>query len=146
MTTVDLDSIPSGARIIVCGGRHYGMFLLSYNTSADMEADRPRVMRERERLTEVLGRISPDRIACGGAPGADRLAVAWAREHDVEYKIYLAKWKGPSDKSAGPIRNRFMFKDWKPEGIVAFPGGTGTRDMCSVGKRGGVWVARIDWE
>ena len=33
-------------------------------------------------------------------------------------------------KAAGPERNRRMLDTFKPDGVIAFPGGRGTADCC----------------
>ncbi len=97
-------------KILVCGGRDY--------------ADRERVYdaldaaHRRNRITELIH---------GAAPGADILAGEWAEERKVACKPFPADWR-KHGKSAGPRRNQQML-EYGPEGVIALPGGSGTRDM-----------------
>jgi hypothetical protein len=99
-------------RILVCGGR-------SYNNA--------------ERVNSALDAINDadgiDVIIHGGCSGADELARRWAASRKVECIAYPADWN-QYGRAAGPIRNRSMITDGKPDIVVAFPGGRGTRDMC----------------
>jgi predicted Rossmann-fold nucleotide-binding protein len=107
-------------RVIVCGGRKY--------------ADRARLFAEMDRLAEVHG---PLIVIQGGATGADALAREWARQRRAEIVTMPAEWEkhGPS---AGPIRNQRMVDFCHPDGVVAFPGGRGTRDMLRRAQRAGL--------
>lgn len=109
-------------RIIVCGGRDY---------------------QDRRHVFKVLDHIHTLRsiaeVIQGECPtGADR----WAREWAVGYGIPLtrcrAEWE-KHGKRAGPLRNRHMLT-LKPDGVVAFPGGRGTDDMCKAAAEAGVPV------
>jgi hypothetical protein len=96
-------------RIVVTGGRDY----------ADSEFIDVA-------LTELHIRSGIEELAHGAASGADYLCGLWARENAVPVKPYPANW-GRYGNSAGPIRNGFMLDDFKPDAVVAFPGGRGTR-------------------
>lgn len=69
----------------------------------------------------------------GGAAGADLLADKWAVHNDVRRRQFKPDWDayGPA---AGPIRNRQMLEEGRPDLVIAFPGGKGTRDC--------VWQAK----
>lgn len=99
-------------RVLVCGGRQY--------------ADARRLRVELDRIHE---RYNVTLLINGAAPGADLLAEDWARWREIEYVGVPAKWLTHGPKTAGPIRNSYMLKTWKPELGVVFPGGTGTADM-----------------
>jgi hypothetical protein len=73
----------------------------------------------------------------GGASGADYLAYQWAIDNRVDVKCYEADWKTHS-KAAGPIRNKYMLVDSKPDMVIAFPGGKGTANMVKLAKDNGV--------
>lgn len=123
----ELSLVPRGARIIVCGGRDY---------------------KNWQRVYEVLDMIKPIEIAEGGASGADSFARDWAIVNKVGRRCFYANWRPYRDqrrvdRSAGPKRNRFMFAEFNPDGTVAFPGKTGTADMCKVTDDGGAWFVRI---
>lgn len=133
--------------IIVCGGRSYG------RVSSDVpDDDRPRFAAqaadERARLYRVLEhapeRLGMTRLACGDQTGADFLAVEWAKEAQVPFKIYPADWDQHGLK-AGPIRNRQMLEQELPAAVIGFPGSKGTRNMCDIAERAGVRVIKVDW-
>ena len=79
----------------------------------------------------------------GGAPGADRAAREWAQEHQVKAVTVPALWD-LHGKAAGPIRNQRMVDDFKPDLVVAFPGGTGTADMVQRARKAGLAVEMIE--
>lgn len=67
-------------------------------------------------------------IINGGATGADELSSYWAIKNNVEYVECHADWN-KYGRSAGPIRNQEMLDNYKPNIVVGFHGGVGTRDM-----------------
>jgi len=83
---------------------------------------------------------SPTVIIHGACEGADMVADKVARELGLTVLDYPADWEAArrrgNMKSAGPIRNRFMFKDAKPtQGIAFHPNiltSRGTKDMVLV--------------
>jgi YspA, cpYpsA-related SLOG family len=98
-------------KVLVCGGRDY---------------------TDGARVHELLSKLHDEqRITCivtGAARGADELAQAWAVANRVSVARYPANWK-EHGKSAGPRRNKIMLETEKPQMVVAFPGGKGTKDM-----------------
>jgi hypothetical protein len=137
-----LESAPKGKRLIVCGGRTYGWPLKGYLSESDKKHDAIRIERERKQLFEVLDLLAPIEIAEGEAPGADSLAREWAEARKIPFQRFRALWE-TEGKLAGPKRNRRMFESFEPDGVVAFLGGNGTRDMENVGIDGGVWLVRV---
>ena len=121
MPVITLDEAPPGARVIVCGGTGYF---------------------DRDRMFEVLDLLRPSEIANGAAPGADSLSTDWAVSRGVPFRLYRAHWKW-GGRATGAFRNQHMFNSFRPDGIVAAPGGRGTRNMEIIGLEGGVWVARF---
>lgn len=110
-------------RILVCGGRDY---------------------RDSGRVYAALDLLHARRgITCiieGGAPGADKLAAHWAKRRGIECQTFVPEWRrGPK---AGPERNRRMLGEGRPDGVVAFPGGPGTADMCRAAMDRGLAVWR----
>lgn len=92
-------------------------------------------------------------IACivhGAAPGADLLAEDWAKQHEVAYRGYPARWRREG-KKAGPLRNeRMLAREHRPEGSrypialwLAFPGGAGTADMVRRCRAEGILVIEV---
>lgn len=112
-------------RVIVCGGRKYNNAI---------------------RLYGVLGRLHRERgvdvVIQGGAPGADELAAKWASANGVNTVTYSAEWD-KYGRAAGPKRNQAMIEREHPDGVVAFPGGSGTADMIRRAEAAGVPVWRI---
>lgn len=108
-------------RIVVTGGRLY----------ADAQA-----------LFLVLDLLKPDRVAQGGAPGADSLALEWCAVRRVECISYPADWLTHGN-AAGPIRNREMLTEERPDAVVAFPGNVGTRDCKQQARAMGLVVLEV---
>jgi hypothetical protein len=75
----------------------------------------------------------------GNAKGADTLAKRWAVAHSVWHLPFEPDWQTHGDL-AGPIRNRRMLDEGKPDLVLAFPGGRGTRNMVVQAKLAGVPV------
>lgn len=76
----------------------------------------------------------------GCARGADTFAENWAIEKEGCTAFGVpADWKKHGNR-AGPIRNRQMLDLGKPDLVVAFEGGAGTRDMTSAATAAGVKV------
>jgi predicted Rossmann fold nucleotide-binding protein DprA/Smf involved in DNA uptake len=100
--------------VLVCGGREYSNY---------------------ERLSDVLEEVAGwsangITIVEGGARGADALAKRWALENGATHVQVPANWKAYG-RAAGPIRNKKMLEEWKPDQGVVFPGGAGTLDMLT---------------
>lgn len=112
-------------RALVCGGRAY--FVGS-------------------RVFEVLDaghrKLTFSLIIQGGAPGADRLALEWARLRCVPCDTYSADWD-LHGKKAGPLRNKKMLEEGKPDIVIAFPGGAGTANMVRQAREAGVRVVEV---
>lgn len=120
-----LHDISRALRIVVTGGRDY----------ADVE-----------RVALALGflhaRYVVQRVAHGGATGADEHAKVWARVARINEVVeYPADWKRLG-RRAGPARNRLMLDEERPDLVVAFPGGRGTADCCAAARERGIRV----WE
>lgn len=94
-------------KVLVCGGRDF----------LDWPA-----------LFNVLDQLPITRVIEGGATGADTGAAMWAFCRGIPYEEYPADW-GRYGLKAGPRRNQRMLTFGRPELVVAFPGGPGTRDM-----------------
>lgn len=112
-------------RLLVCGGRNF--------KDEDSLA---------EELTWLLGDHEIDAIIHGGARGADKLAGAFARACNIREIVYPAAWEAHG-MSAGPIRNRQMLVEGKPDMVLAFPGGRGTADMIKQARAAGIEVREV---
>lgn len=113
-------------RVLVCGGRDY--------------SDRLNVFAALDRIWQKAPMDSMVVIQ-GGAKGADEIARAWCLERQVEYINVPANWKVFGLK-AGPLRNQKMVSKYRPELVLAFPGGKGTADMTKRAEEAGIPIAR----
>lgn len=113
-------------KILVCGGRAFS------NRAALFKA-----------LAAVHARKGITCVIHGAAPGADSLAGEWASRNGIPQQVFRADWK-LYGKSAGPIRNRQMLCDGKPDGVVAFPGGRGTANMVKQATEAGLKVWEVN--
>lgn len=142
----------TGLSVIVTGGRHYGMavdrdglWVYGYRPSDDFlhrgvePVELARAQAEVAWLDETLDALDMLCMAQGGATGADALARRWARWRGVWCVPYEADWNRYG-KAAGPIRNERMLADFRPDLVVAFPGGRGTAHMVDIASRAGVRV------
>lgn len=113
-----------GKRILVCGDRNW----TDYNL-----------------VERILIWHMPLVIIEGGAKGADTCAREVAMSHNIPYEEYRARWE-EYGKSAGPIRNRQMIKEGKPDVVFAFhdnlDASKGTKDMIKAARKAGlsVWI------
>ena len=113
-------------RVLVCGGRDF--------------EDKEFLF---DRLDILDGKLDGiDVVINGGAKGADTLAAKWAKSRGIDVKTFEANWK-TYGRSAGSIRNGQMLTEGKPDLVVAFKGGKGTRDMIKRAKKKGVTVMEI---
>lgn len=110
-------------RLLVCGGRDYLDWVF---------------------LCETLNRYKDqvEVVIHGGARGADSMAGAWAENNKIPQLCYLADWKTHGLK-AGPIRNKQMLDEGKPDLVLAFPGGSGTNNMVAQARKAGVRVVNV---
>lgn len=107
--------------VLVCGGRDY---------------------KDEEYVFRVLNAFTnPTLIVHGGCSGADLLADKWAKEKNVPVKEY--PYIRELGKAGGPVRNQQMLDEEKPDLVVAFPGGNGTRDMINKARKAGVKVVEV---
>lgn len=112
------------SRILVCGGRDYD----DYHRMAEVFVDH----------------VYPgDVIIHGDARGADRLSERVAQPDWVTFERYPADWE-KYGKAAGPIRNQQMLDEGRPDYVLAFPGGKGTRDMVERAKKAGIKVVEVE--
>lgn len=97
--------------VLVCGGRNYRNNAVVWG-----------------KMNMLLASRGISLVVTGGASGADMLAEKWAVANDIRYVVFKPDWEsyGPA---AGPIRNKRMLDECKPDLVIAFPGGKGTADM-----------------
>jgi hypothetical protein len=112
---------PDALVVIVCGGRDYDDSERVYAALDRAHAKRP-----------------IDMVLHGAARGADTLAGEWAKSRGIHVLPFPADWK-LYGKRAGPARNAKMVRE-RPNGCIAFPGGTGTADCIQRCKEAGIPV------
>jgi hypothetical protein len=109
-------------KVLVCGGRDFNDALT---------------------LGSWLGGIHKkqgiDLLIEGGARGADYMARKFAEWQGIPVKTFTADWERHG-KAAGPIRNKQMLDEGKPDLVVAFEGGRGTANMVQQARAAGVKV------
>ncbi len=112
-------------RVLVCGGRDF--------------SDWAHFNKVMDRLLSEFG--DEVTIVHGAAKGADLMAEQWAKNHEIEYMGFPAKWKQRGLK-AGYERNARMLKEGRPDLCIAFKGGKGTTMMVKLCRNAGipVWV------
>lgn len=109
-------------RVLICGGR-------DFDRVGDAHA-----------YLNALAALRPFSVVIeGGARGADSIAKGWAITHGIPVEEYPADWI-KHGRAAGPIRNKQMLDEGKPDYVIAFPGGVGTANMVALAKRAGVKV------
>lgn len=124
-------------RLLVCGGRDYGS-----GRDGDKEAAFLRAF-----LESLHANAPVDLLIHGGQTGADSLAGWWAERRGIEtlaFPVPQAEWDRLGG-AAGPIRNRRMIVEGRPDLVLAFPGDRGTRDMVRQARRAGIPVRFAGW-
>ena len=112
-------------KVLVCGGRDFTNQEMLFGALDKLDAD--------ERIGDVIH---------GAARGADMLAHEWAHQRQRRMWPYTADWKRDG-RAAGPIRNKRMLDEGKPDLVVAFPGGRGTANMVDQARKAGVRVIEV---
>lgn len=111
-------------RVLVCGSRNWDRPWLVYAVLDGLEMNH-----------------GPLCIIEGEARGADLMGRAWAEDRSRPFEPFPADWER-NGRAAGPIRNRKMLAEGKPDLVVAFsddlPNSKGTRDMVTIARAAGV--------
>jgi hypothetical protein len=113
------------SRVLVCGGRDYADHARIYAVLSHYHAGNPFAV-----------------VIHGAARGADPIAGEWAEWAGVPVERYPADWT-IFGRAAGSMRNAQMLSQGRPNVVIAFPGGTGTADMCRQARRALVPVLDI---
>lgn len=121
--------------LLVCGGRDFTDVPLLWRRLDELRAETPE-----PGIRLVIDGASDD--VTGPYVGADYWAHQWALARNIPTIRQHAKWK-EQGRAAGPIRNGEMIERNKPDMIVAFPGGRGTRNMIEQAERAGLLVQQI---
>jgi hypothetical protein len=76
----------------------------------------------------------PTFVISGGAYGIDRLAIAWAKQHKIDWVEVKADWARYGSLAAGPVRNRKMAEEYSPDALICVWDGvsSGSIDMLTV--------------
>jgi len=113
-------------RILVCGDRNFTDYELLCDVLQDYNSDKTVIIE-------------------GGASGADSLARQWAIERYIDFKEYPADWE-KYGKAAGPIRNKQMLDEGKPELVITFlaKDSKGTKNMIEQATKANVPVKMIN--
>lgn len=117
-------------KIIVTGGRH--------------SKERELVWTFLDNLYHRINEDGPPEeltVVQGGATGVDRHAREWCASRGVAYVNY--PYPSELGRSGGPIRNRRMAEEQRPDMVVAFPGGAGTASMVSIARELGIRVIEV---
>lgn len=147
-------------RILVCGGRDFGVI---DRYQQHHEPDHPAVRKAEKEYQFVMSTLTalaekhsihykPDDnwlpydivIISGMSTGADSIAVDWAACNWCKVDEYPADWD-KHGRAAGPIRNKKMLLEGRPDLVVAFPGGRGTANMIKLAKEVGVEVLEVTY-
>lgn len=109
-------------RVLVCGDRHW----------CDGHA-----------IMEEIRRFNPTVLIHGDARGADTLASEAALALEIPIEAYPAQWE-KYGRAAGPIRNKQMLDEGKPDLVLAFHAdlekSRGTKNMVNQARKAGIPV------
>ena len=119
-------------RVLVCGGRDFGR-------NPDGSDNDIEIYFLCDTLEDIRMKHPDMLIIQGEARGADSLARKWAEIVQVPVLSFRADWVRYG-RSAGPVRNLQMIQEGKPDLVVAFRGGAGTRDMIRQAMQHGIEV------
>lgn len=116
-------------RVLVCGGRKNNDYVSLYHALDEIDV-------ERGPITAIIA---------GGAKGIDTWAESWAwmNRERLEYLKFPALWKIHGSKAAGPIRNKQMIEEGKPDLIVAAKGHAGTANMVKQALAAGIEIIYV---
>lgn len=96
-----------------------------------------------ESIKEAIVRLNPSVVIHGNARGADSLAGEAANSLGITVEVYPAQWE-TYGRAAGPIRNRQMLVDGKPDKVLAFHDdiekSKGTKNMVKQAEKAGIDV------
>jgi hypothetical protein len=114
-------------KLLICGSRDYDDYEFM-----------------RAILNDLRRRFPIESVIHGGAKGADTLGGVWAESVLLPVVVYRADWQthGPS---AGPIRNKRMLDEGKPDIVVAIINkpldqSRGTKNMVTISQNAGLQV------
>lgn len=94
-------------------------------------------------LAPYIAKQEPITIVNGDATGIDYIATKYAKKHNFQVALYPAQWNpnvprySLENRSQGPIRNKKMVDETKPDIIVSFPRhkSSGTKNCVEYAKK-----------
>ena len=100
--------------------------------------------RDYTAIKQYVSSLPPNTVIIeGDARGADQLAGLAAKEQGLPTEIYPAQW-AIYGRAAGPIRNKQMLDEGKPDLVVYFhldlDSSKGTKDMVTRATKAGIPV------
>lgn len=122
-------------RILVCGSR-------DFNKGAYTEEQVFDKLDELRRTYLVHSNIT---VVNGWADGVDYAAAQWAESRKLPFLSVPAQWD-MYGKIAGFYRNELMIALGKPDIVVVFPGGNGTKDMKRRAEEHRIEIIEIEFE
>lgn len=125
-------------KVLICGGRNFDNYQLVKKTINKICYDRMWLLPNRYQNNSYDPYVE---IISGMARGADSLGVRYAIENKLPLHEFHADWDKYGSK-AGPIRNRQMLDEGKPDLVIAFPSrdSRGTYHMIDIARKAGVEV------
>jgi hypothetical protein len=119
-------------RVLVCGGRYFQNVVRLW-----------RVLDTFHAKHTIVGVIEGGSDAVAGEYyGADYWARMWAKAHGIPSTTEFADWD-QFGRWAGAKRNKEMIDKYKPEAVIAFPGGAGTANMIEQARAAGIDVHEV---
>lgn len=122
-------------RLLVCGGRDYTDYDCVYDAIDRWWADH-------HLMIDLMSKGKPE-IISGMASGADNIAAQYAVSRGLKLHDFPADWQ-QYGKQAGYIRNKQMLLEGKPNAVMAFPGGVGTKMMIDLALKAKVPVIGVE--
>ena len=117
-----------GQRAIICGGRDWSDRDITFRALDEYHRQQPIAV-----------------VIHGAAKGADTLAGQWAKSRRIPvlaFPVSRQEWRTVG-RSAGHLRNRKMLDRGKPDVVIAFPGGAGTKNMKRIAREAGIPVTEL---
>lgn len=117
-------------RLVVCGGKQFKDYdLLDRALSA---------VHQKKHIRFLI---------VGGLPGAETMAHEWACRTGIDTVITKPTQFDLMGRRSIALRNVTIFRELKPDGVVAFPGRTETEHMIHTAEeyKVTVWKVPPDW-
>lgn len=122
-------------KVLVCGGRDFGWKYLPTNEKVVNKEEVAFLENKLNIVKKALDEVGKSMVVVQGeANGADNWAKKWAEKNGIKTLDFPADWN-QHGKKAGYIRNKQMLDEGKPELVIAFPGGKGTKMMMTLSQQ-----------